>query len=335
MLCLHLLLISVCFLCASSLHAEELSAFSKAAAAYHERRLDAALRYAKEAVGKDPQHVDAHILLGELYYLRQELPEAQKIWQRALTLAPSREDVRRRLEKLQREAPHEQSLTRNDTYPFIVRFSEKESSMDLGEMKLLLRETYRLVGQQFQYFPDHPITVILYPEDDFEKVKGFSHQVGGFYDGKIRLPLKSTASTGAGVKRVLWHEYTHALVHDLSKGRCPMWLSEGIATAQEARVQPVTTEDFKEACLQKKIIPWKRLWEEKEYEESSLKLHYEQAYLIVGYLIKAGGWTQMVKLLDRIGTGSPIEDALRVVYHRDAASLEADWLAWTRREFNL
>jgi hypothetical protein len=279
--------------------------------------------------------VDAHLLLGELYYLRQELDKAKESWERALRLAPSRQDVRQRLERLQREAPVEQGLARSDTYPFVVRFAEDQVPVDLGQLRQMLRDTYRLVGQQFDYFPDHPITVILYPEEKFEQVKGLSHQVAGLYDGKIRLPLKRQrvghgVSASEELQRVLWHEYTHALVHDLSRGECPLWLNEGLAGCQEARIQPMNLDPVRESFRAGRLLTWDQLWQ-REYEETNLHLLYTQSYLVASYLVNRWGWRRMVKCLERIGQGTPLADAMQVEYKSDPAVIEKEWHLWLKR----
>lgn len=309
--------------------AEEPSAYAKAVAAYQDRRLDEAFACAKQAVLDRPEHVDAHVLLGELYYLRQDLSKAKETWERALKLAPSRQDVRERLKKLEREAKVESGLARNDTAPFVVRFAQKEIPTSLTELRQILRDTYRLVGQQFDYFPDHPITVLLYPAEGFEQVKGVSHPADGLYDGKIRLPLRNGRRSDLELKRVLWHEYTHALIHDLSKGQCPVWLNEGIATLQEARVAPLSLRSVQQAYQEGKLIPWDPLWKD-ETPQGGLELHYAQAHLIAHYLVKRWGWKKMVELLGRLGQGYPLADAFRTVYKMSSAAIEKEWLAWLK-----
>jgi len=330
-MCAGLGVLAVVGLLASPSPAAESSPYAKAMAAYQDRRLDEALQQAQEAVRQEPGHVDARALLGELYYLRQELSQAQEQWEQALKLAPSRADIRQRLDRLQREAPLERDLKHSDTYPFVVRFAEGQVPVELGALRQLLREAYRLVGQQFSYFPDHPISVLLYPGAGFEQVKGVSHQIGGLYDGKIRLPLRSGDQAGRELERVFRHEYTHAIVHDLAKGNCPIWLNEGIATLQEARVSTPNLSEFRAAVAAGRPIPWAQLWRE-QYENGSLSLRYQEAYTIAQYLVKRGGWSQLVGLLQRLGWGVPINDALKAEYHEEPAVLEHDWLLWARRE---
>lgn len=324
-------LLAILAVALAGIGAKEASSFSRALAAYHDRKLDEAYQYAKEAVLEEPGHVDAHALLGQLYYLKQDLQRAEECWQRALALAPSRQDVRERLEKLKQEIQVERNLARSDTHPFVVRFADGQVPVDLGGLRQLLRDVHRQVGQQFEYFPDHSITVILYPETDFQKVKGLSHQVAGLYDGKIRLPVRRGQMSERELARILWHEYAHALVHDLAKGACPLWLNEGIATAQEGRVAAVDLAAVRQAHRQGKVPSWDELWGAHRYTEESLLLNYQVSYLVVTYLVKRWSWRDLVQLLNRLGQGYPIADALRTAYRTDPAILEQEWKDWLRR----
>ena len=329
---LAVLLVAVILFVGSCLcvSAEEPSSFSRAVAAYKERNLDKALQYARDAVVEHPDHADAYALLGQLYYLRQDLAKAQEAWERALKLAPDRKDVRQALDRLQREAGIEKSLSRSDVYPFVVRYADGQTPVDSGSVRQMLRDVYRQVGQQFEYFPDHPISVLLYPYADFEAVKGLSHQVAGLYDGKIRLPLKPGRTTGQELQRILWHEYTHALVHDLARGNCPMWLNEGIAELQESRVQPLDLSLARKAFEGKRLPAWEQFWKQ-GYNPSNLEEDYQIAYLMAQYMVKRWSWREMVRFLQRLGQGESVEDALRAQYRTDLATLDQEWRQWLRR----
>lgn len=309
--------------------AEEKSAFTQAVEAYNQRDLDKALQYAKESAAQRPDHADTHALLGQLYYLRQDLGKAEEHWKRALKLSPGREDLIQALDRLRTEAGIEKTFARSDTHPFVVRFAEQQVLVDGLWLRLTLRDAYRQIGQSFEYFPDHPITVLLYPESDFEKVKGLGHPVGGLYDGKIRLPVHSGQTTGGELKRVLWHEFTHALVHDLSKGNCPLWLNEGIAGVQESRVKPLDVALARRALQEGRLPDWQEFFG-LGYRTSSLAEDYQIAYLIAQYLVKRWNWRDMVGVLRRLGSGANIEEAMRAEYHAGFRDLEADWRRWLR-----
>ncbi len=321
---------------------------SKAIEAYESHRFDEAYRYAVEASYKPSPRADTFALLGELQYLRQDLTAAKSSWERALAMDPSRADVRQRMEQLRKELPIEQALARSDTYPFVIRLSEGEAPVDLTELRGLLRETYRMVGQHFDTFPNYPIAVIAYRQQDFSAMQAVPHQVRGLYDGKIRVPLPSGPHATKELTRVLWHEYAHVLIHDLSKSRCPIWLNEGLATVEEARVHPFPLAKFREALVaaggrplptkdgvSPNVVSWSDLWQEREYHDWLLEYRYGQAHLAAQYLVRVGGWPQMVRLLKRLGQGTTMDEALRTEYHQDPKVLEDDWWAWVRRELSV
>ncbi len=283
-------------------------------------------------MAEQPGHVEARVLLGQLYYLRQDLKNAKESWEKALELAPGREDVRKMLEKLKQEAGIEKNLARSDIHPFVLRFAEGQVPVETGSLREMLRDAHRQIGQQFNFFPDHPIPVLLYPDADFHKVSGLSHPVAGLYDGKIRLPLTPGRLDGNRLRAILWHEYTHALVHDLSLGRCPVWLNEGLAVSQESRVGPVDVGLVRKALAEGKLPTWDRLWSQQGYEEATLPLYYQTSFLIAQYLARRWSWREMVQLLERLGQGVPIQDALRAQYRTDPAALEKEWHGWLKRK---
>ena len=324
-------LLSPSLFCPKVHAAEEASPFAKAVAAYNDRKLDAALQHAREAVRREPGLVEAHILLGQLYYLRQELDKAEASWKRALELAPTRQDLQQLLAKLSQEKRVEQGLARSDTHPFVVRYASGEIPVDLGELKEILREAHRRVGQSFGYFPDHSITILLYPEQDFLKVRNVSHEVTGLYDGKIRLPILSGRASRLLLESTLWHEYTHAIVHDLSKGRCPMWLNEGLAELQESRIQAPDLRLARAAQAEGKLPAWDQLWSQQGYQPDTIHLNYQVSYWIAKYLVDRFGWSRMVGLLKRFDQGSSMPDALRAEYRADPVVLEKEWRSWLRR----
>ena len=311
----------------------EKSAFSRAVAAYQDRKLEEAFHQAQQAVRQEPRNADAYALLGELHYLRQDLEQARQAWKRALELDPSHEELRRRMERLDREERIEGSLSRAEVYPFKVRYAGGEIPVKLGSLQQILRDVYRQVGQAFEYFPDYPILVILYPEAEFEAVKGLSHRVSGLYDGKIRLPVEPNRMTARELERILWHEYTHALVHDLSNGKCPLWLNEGIATLQESRFQPVDVALAKEALRQGTLPSLESLWTGSYADAKSIPLYYQTSYLFAQYLVKRWNWRELVRLLQRLGEGVPVAEAVRGRYQTDPVTLEREWNAWLRRNF--
>ena len=60
-----------------------------------------------------------------------------------------------------------------------------------------------------------------------------------YYRGEIMIPLPSGKYIDLEeTARAVTHEYTHAVIHALSNGKCPGWLDEGIAQWAEGTENP-------------------------------------------------------------------------------------------------
>ena len=74
---------------------------------------------------------------------------------------------------------------------------------------------------------------MLYEHDEFRDVTRAHSWASGLFDGKIRLPVGPTLPPARDLERLVVHEYAHAAIHDLSRGRAPRWLHEGLAQVLE------------------------------------------------------------------------------------------------------
>ena len=74
---------------------------------------------------------------------------------------------------------------------------------------------------------------MLYPDETFREVTGSPHWSGGIYDGRIKLPIGGLARGSERLARTVRHEYAHAAIVTLSKGKAPVWLNEGLAQVAE------------------------------------------------------------------------------------------------------
>jgi hypothetical protein len=167
--------------------------------------------------------------------------------------------------------------------------------------------------------------VTLYTEQAFFDVTHAPTWSGAMNDGKLRIPISGLSSLTPELAHVLKHELAHSFITQLSAGRCPPWLHEGIAQYLEPR--SISGEGRRLAQLFKSQhnIPLNVL------EGSFLQFSGAQAYVAyaeslaaVSYINDSYGMSDIQRILQRISQGSSTEAALRATIHSDYGQLESD-----------
>jgi hypothetical protein len=178
------------------------------------------------------------------------------------------------------------------------------------------------LSDRFRHAPPQPITVQLYPEQQFRDVTQSPDWVGGLYDGKIRVPLGGLNRLHRRAQEVLTHELTHAVVHSKTRGNCPRWLHEGLAQIAEDRPLP---RSQREAIAGRLAAGNPAAWDSEGFS-------YPMALSLTRYLESRQGFDAVVYLLQLLGEGASLDGALRTVYGQDYAELCREWARAVREE---
>lgn len=95
-------------------------------------------------------------------------------------------------DKIRRERRTQQKFIDESTRHFKVIFDGHENGNISRKVLGILDDAYRFAGKELNYFPDQPITVIIYTEKEFFDTTLAPGWAGGAYDfigGKIRIPV--------------------------------------------------------------------------------------------------------------------------------------------------
>ncbi len=246
----------------------------------------------------NPREALAFQFLGELSYREDDLEAAASYWEKAVELNPSAKELRARLDRIRREHRTEKDFNRDVTVHFLVKYDGREN-VEAGRIILkILEDAYGEIGRALSYYPDVEIQVILYSQRQFRDVTDAPDWSSGIYDGKIRIPIGGVDRETPRLRRVLYHEYTHAVVHAASP-RCPTWLNEGLAQYFEGRdIDAPQKETLKRISRTGKLPPLSSL------EGSFMELSGKQARLAYLLSLSAARY-----LIDTIGLYR-IEDVL-------------------------
>lgn len=295
---------------------------------YNARKTREAKRLLDQALRHSTISYEGWLLAGQLAYESQQLKQAEEYWQRALAARPDAPEAQRRLEQLRRERIVEDQFGKISEQFFELRF-DADVHEESDQLRNDLLEVRRALGQAFHYFPMNKIVVLVYTEERFRQLHAGSPEwVGGQYDGKIRIPIRS--QDPRELRRILWHEYTHALVHALGLNRCPIWLNEGLAEWAGAMQRPASFALLKTAATASPprlytLTQLAATFNDKTTAADTAALAYEQAHSFVSYLINRYGLWRLTRILKQLGRGEELEAAVRGELHAALPMLYKRW----------
>ena len=279
------------------------------------------------AVEINPKNPLPFMVLGELYYREDDLETASTYWEKAADLNPSDTNLRARLERIKKEHRTEKDFNREMTSHFLIKYEGREK-IEAGRIVLkILEDAYGTLGRSLSYYPDSEIQVILYSGQQFKEVTDAPGWSGGIYDGKIRLPIGGIDHETPGLRNLLYHEYTHAVVRDLTQ-RCPTWLNEGLAQYFEGKEITARQRESLRRMAQAGKLPQLSSLEGSFMSLSGAQASYAYLFSLssVRYLIDSFGMYRVKSLLDEfasgVDTGKAIDNAITLSYEE----FERGWM---------
>jgi tetratricopeptide (TPR) repeat protein len=304
-------------------------------ALYFAKRYDAATYEFERARGLAGDTVEVLYFLGRTRYDTDNLTGALELWDKALEIDPANKPVKELAEKARRELTVEGRMGKGYSARFNVTYDAGRSEL-AGNVLDTLESAYNRVGSDLDYFPSARVPVILYTQRDYRSVTASPDWSGGLYDGKIRLPVGGATELDDTMKGVLFHEYTHVVVRELTSGNCPTWLNEGLAELEGRKQYNPPLHEIARAVRGGSLISLASL----EGQFTSLdtrqaRLAYEESYSAVTFMTTTYGWYKVREILVNLGSGMPIAAAVAkglADFGLDYARVEQEWRDYIRRE---
>ena len=225
---------------------------------------------------------------------------------------------------------------------FVVRYAAGADQVMIDEALGVLEKSYVAVGQDLGLYPDTAVLVDIYPTAAaFSSAAGLppeavaNETVGLCRWDRLLITSPAAAPFGYPWADTLCHEYTHLAVNRLGRGRVPVWLHEGIASFEARRwrgetflvMDPYATELLLEALEGEDLVTLAEIGDCLACLDGKDRVHlaFAQVHFMVDHLIRARGLDGLYGVLDAVGSGARVQDAIGAVWGSGFEAFEDSW----------
>lgn len=282
-------------------------------------------KHQRQALAMDASYLPARMQLAQdLLRLGQE----EEGWQLAISVADADgyNVVAHNLAKLH-DSLNKYHILSNDS--FRVRMDSREAAVYGPRVLELLDRAKEMLCKKYEVTLNEPVIVDIFPRKQDFAVRTFglpgAEGFLGVCFGNV-ITANSPAALGAtkaNWESVLWHEFCHVVTLHKSHNKMPRWLSEGISVYEERQADPAwgekLTPQYREMIVDDKAPALSELSAAFLAPESPLALQfaYYESSQVVEMLVEKYGAASVNRILDDLGAGIQIDDALA----RNAAPL--------------
>ena len=280
-----------------------------------------------------PDSADVAKLTGWAYYGQNRIQQAVEEWRRAYALRPD-PDVKKALEKAERDKETESNYREGETQHFALRYHGEAAPELARDLLRTLEEHFRELEATLRYTPREPIGVILYTQEAFVDVTRAPAWAGAINDGRIRIPVQGLTLVTPQLARVLKHELAHSFITLKTRGNAPVWLHEGIAQWFEGSRSGRSAATLVSAYEKEAHLPLANL-EGSFMSKSNTLAEYVYAWslAVVEYIAETQGSYEIERILDRLAAGSDTETAVRETLKMSYPRLEEETVSYLRKAY--
>lgn len=256
------------------------------------------------------ESAEALTYLGKICYDTGDLNGALDNWHRAEALGGD-PGLKKLIAKAERELPVESRMDKGYSSMFDITFDAELPPGLSSEVLDALETAYNSVGTDLGLFPTARIPVLLYTKQEYSSVTNGPDWSGGLYDGKIRLPLGGITKMTPQLRGVLFHEFTHVLIAEITGGNVPTWLNEGLAQIEEYREYGAALAAHGAPLAKEKLLPLGALSGSFiGLDREGAGAAYRQSYSLTSFMVQRYGWYAMQNVLKNLKDRVKIEVAV-------------------------
>jgi len=293
-----------------------------------------------EALAGSPNDAATLAALADLDYEADEYPAALERYQKALAAAtaPEQSDLRavleQRIDTLRKEMAIEAGfVTIRDRFGrFQVTFPKDLPKAMVAQVLQTLNEAYSKIGGDFDRYPSRPLRVKIYTRAQANAIQQIPEWVTGYFDGKLRLLDERLAGGPTLLRGSIFHEYTHAIIHQMAGEPVPSWMHEGLAQIEDPN-RKVTVRDARNLAARVRsgglaaLADMSRPFERNESGDR-MPLVYLESRAFVSFMVERYGWEKVRQVLRETRRTGNFDAAFKSTYGMTPADLEKQWRAW-------
>jgi len=275
----------------------------------------------------DPRDAAVYAEVGDRLAAAHRMEGAAAAWDLYRRSGGSDPSVLARLERARREltaTPGQRSLASDK---FTIFADEAVPAADLARIETALSREYDRQAELFGAPLRGPQVVVVHAGRRYFSLISIPDWVSGVFDGKIRVSLDGAKPFAPQAESVLSHELAHAFIRQVSGGRAPGWLHEGLA--QWCSGRRISRAEFRRelgTARPRSLSEMENL--AADLDPQRARANYAEALGLVEYLIERRGEGSVFCLVRDLGTGDALADALRNEAQMTGAELVAGWKAW-------
>ncbi len=205
---------------------------------------------------------------------------------------------------------------------FVVRMDPLEAKLYGDRVLDLLVRASELLESKYKIDIRTPVIVEIFSKQQDFAIRTFGTPGGdgflGVCFGNV-VTMNSPSAQGANLtswESVLWHEFCHVVTLQKTKNKMPRWLSEGISVYEERLADSAWGQsmnlDYRDMIEDGDLTPISELSNAFLKPESGahLQFAYYQSSMVVEFLIQEHGLQTLVRVLDDLAVGMPINESL-------------------------
>jgi tetratricopeptide (TPR) repeat protein len=297
-------------------------------------RPEEAVPLAEHATSAASDSPDAWAVLGYACEQTDRAKDAVSAFEKSLKLRPDA-TVQEFLARAKREASAEADYRSAESSHFSLKFEGHALQNNLPRIILgELDADYDTLVAQLGRAPHGSIPVILYTDEAFFDITRAPAWSTALNDGKLRIPVSGVSGMTDHLARVLRHELTHSFVTEISRGRCPLWLNEGVAQLMEPQTSAGPGSLLARLFTAHNEVPLNLLESSfTDLDANGAAIAYAESLAAVEYINETYGMSDIRRLLERIGEGASSESALRSTFNVGYGQFEEDIGTYLRHKY--